>query len=123
MGSFNIGSRGLKRISGVFAVSVLLAGLVACSSNDSSSSGGGSGEGTTLTVWVSRKHYVPKDQFKTFMADHPGVTVKFDVKDTDDIMEQLLRMKDAGQPLPDVIHDEGILIPTYYQAGLIQPLN
>ena len=124
MGKFKIG----QRLSGALAALALLsaAGLASCSSDEGGGGGAGDGssaEGTTLTVWVSRKHYVPKDQFKTFMADHPGVTVKFDIKDTDDIMEQLLRMKDAGQPLPDVIHDEGILIPTYYQAGLIQPLN
>jgi multiple sugar transport system substrate-binding protein len=111
------------RMAGILAAIALLpAGVTACGGGGDSAEGG-SAEGTTLTVWVSRKHYVPADQFKSFMADHPGVTVKFDVKDTDDIMEQLLRMRDAGQPLPDVIHDEGILIPVYYQAGLIQPLN
>jgi len=93
--------------------------------------GGGGGEESQesadgkieLTIWSSRSYYVPPDEFKSFMADHPNITVKVDVKDTDDALQQMQRMKDAGQKLPDVVQEEAQLVPAFLQSGLIQPID
>lgn len=76
-----------------------------------------------LVVWSSRSYYVPPDEFKSFMADHPNITVKFDVKDSDDSLQQMQRMKDAGQKLPDVVQEEAQLVPAFMQSGLIIPID
>lgn len=84
---------------------------------------GGSGEPVTLTVWGSRTYYVPPDQFASFQEEYPNITVEWDVQANDDILQQLLRMRDAGQAMPDVIQDDSFLIEAYADAGLLLPGN
>jgi multiple sugar transport system substrate-binding protein len=85
---------------------------------------GESADGTyEMTVWASRSYYVPPDEFKSFMAEHPNIKVTVDVKDSDDILQQMQRMKDAGQKLPDVVQEESQLAGAFLQSGLIQPLD
>ncbi len=80
------------------------------------------GEQVELLVWVTRPYYIPPDDFDSFEADHPNITVTYDVQSNDDILEQFLRMRDAGQPLPDVLGaEDAFLIETYVEAGLIPP--
>ncbi|MQA80096.1 MAG: extracellular solute-binding protein [Streptosporangiales bacterium] len=111
---------GKRQGLGVVALIAVLTLLVA------GCGGGGGGEDDgkiTLTVWGSRTYYIPPDHFKSFMAEHPNITVKFDVMDKDDILQQLLRMKDAGQAMPDVIQDDVFLMEAYAQSDLIQPID
>ena len=93
----------------------------ACGGDDSSGSGnGGDGE---LLVWSSRDYYVPPDQFKSFEADNPDVNLAWDVQAEDDILQQLLRMRQAGQTMPDIIQDDTFMMEAYYDAGLLQPVE
>lgn len=80
------------------------------------------GEQIELLVWVTRPYYIPPDDFASFEADHPNITVTYDVQANDDILEQFLRMRDAGQPLPDILGaEDAFLIETYVEAGLLPP--
>jgi ABC-type glycerol-3-phosphate transport system substrate-binding protein len=109
------------RATGFFAVLMaLMLVLAGCGGDESQPSADGKIE---LTVWASRSYYVPPDEFKSFMADHPNIVVKWDVKDSDDILQQMQRMKDAGQKLPDVIQEESQLVQAFLQSGLIIPLD
>lgn len=104
-----------------------LAGCGSGSGGDGDGAGAGKEAGAadqvTLTIWFSREHYQPPDRFKKFMAEHPNIKVLMDVQDNDDELQQLLRRRDAGQALPDIIHDDVAVIPTFAEADLIQPLD
>src|SRR5262249_46214652 len=81
------------RATGFFAVvTALTLVLAGCGGGETQQSADGKIE---LTVWASRKYYIPPDQFKSFMAEHPNVVIKWDVKDSDDILQQMQRMKSA----------------------------
>lgn len=81
---------------------------------------GGEAEQTELLVWVTRPYYIPPNDFESFEAEYPNITVQYDVQANDDILQQFLRMRDAGQPLPDVVAaEDSFLIETYVEAGLI----
>ncbi len=108
-----------RRALALAAVSAMaLTALAACGGDDASADGK-----VTLTVWSSREHYVPMDEFEGFMEENPDIEVKVEVHDNDDILQSLLRMRDAGQDPPDIIQDDVGLMPTYAQADLIQPLD
>jgi len=81
--------------------------------------GGSNGDQVELLVWVTRPYYVPPDDFASFEAEH-NVSVTYDVQANDDILQQFLRMQDAGQPLPDIVAaEDAFLIESYVEAGLI----
>ena len=83
--------------------------------------GGGDGEEVDLLVWVTRDYYIPPDGFESFMAEHPNINVTWDVQANDDILQQFLRMRDAGQPLPDVLGaEDSFLVENYVEAGLVE---
>ncbi|MDP9145635.1 MAG: extracellular solute-binding protein [Actinomycetota bacterium] len=87
---------------------------------DTGTTTGGDGEGVTLNVWVTRDYYIPPDDFASFEAANPGVTVEWNLQANDDILQQFLRMRDAGQPLPDVLGaEDAFLIQNYVEAGLV----
>jgi multiple sugar transport system substrate-binding protein len=117
---------------------LLVLGLVIAACGDSgSSSTTSAGEGSTTTggdnmssscgdepvellVWVTRPYYIPPDDFASFTAEYPNVTVTYDVQSNDDILQQLLLRRDAGQALPDVLGaEDAFLIESYVDAGLI----
>lgn len=94
------------------------------SAGGESTEGAGSGdEEADLVVWISRDFYVPGDEFASFEEEHPGVTVQYDVLPDDDILQRLERAREAGQPLPDIIHDDGFLQPVYANLDFLQPLD
>lgn len=83
--------------------------------------GGGEGQPTEILVWVTRPYYVPPDDFASFEAEN-NVTVTYDVQSNDDILQQWLRMRDAGQTLPDILGaEDSFLIENYVEAGLLMP--
>lgn len=91
---------------------------------DTGEDGGESGDGeqVELLVWVTRPYYIPPDDFASFEEENPNISVTYDVQSNDDILQQFLRMQDAGQPLPDVLGaEDAFLIETYVEAGLIAP--
>ena len=86
--------------------------------------GGAEGEAIELLVWSSRPYYIPPDEFASFTAEHPNVTVQFDVQSNDDMLQQMLRMQDAGQKLPDILGaEDSFLIVNFAEAGLLLPHN
>jgi ABC-type glycerol-3-phosphate transport system substrate-binding protein len=115
-------------------LTVFLLMLVACG-GDSAATTGADGATTTtgaeaggdqieLLVWVSRPYYIPPDEFASFTAENPNVTVRFDVQSNDDMLQQMLRMQDAGQPLPDILGaEDSFLIENFAEAGLLLPHN
>jgi ABC-type glycerol-3-phosphate transport system substrate-binding protein len=77
------------------------------------------GEEVDLLIWASRDYYRPPDLWQGFMDDNPNITVEVQVESNDDILQQMQRMQDAGQRLPDVIQDDTFLIEAYANAGLL----
>jgi multiple sugar transport system substrate-binding protein len=80
-------------------------------------------ENIELTVWASRDYYVPPDEFASFEEEYPNITINWDVQADDDILQQLQRMKAAGQKMPDVIHDDVFMMEAYVAAGLLRPID
>jgi multiple sugar transport system substrate-binding protein len=122
------------RTGALVAVFVLV--LAACGGGgaaESTDTGGGTDTGgeaspagdepVELTVWAARPYYVPPDQFQSLMEEYPNIKITWDVQAEDDILQQLQRMKDAGQKMPDVIQDDPYLFAAYNQAGLLRPID
>jgi len=108
--------RGLARFAiPVGVAGVLLAGCAAADSTDSDT--------TTLTVWGSRGYYLTPEQVAVFTDANPDIKIEAEIVDTDDILERMLRAKDAGQPLPDIIQDDIFLLQAYKDAGLVVPID
>ena len=110
--------------------------MAACgdSGTDSTTAPGDDGATTTaagsgdepieLLVWASRPYYIPPDEFASFTAENPNVTVRFDIQSNDDMLQQMLRMQDAGQQLPDILGaEDSFLIENFAEAGLLLPHN
>lgn len=117
--------------------------VAACSSGDedttTTAASGGGGEVTTtaapdegdggeamepvdIVIWVTRPYYIPPDDFASFMEEHPNINVTYDVQSNDDILQQWLLMRDAGEPIPDVLGaEDSFLIETYVDSGLLIP--
>ncbi len=110
------------RIVALFAVlSMVVAACGGSSSDTTTATGGTSGgdEQIDLLIWASRDYYRPPDLWAGFMAEHPNIKVTVQTESNDDILQQLQRMQDAGQRLPDVIQDDTFLIEAYQNAGLL----
>ena len=104
---------------------LMVVGLVfsACSGGadtTTTAAAGGTDEPVDILIWVTRPYYIPPDNFASFMEEHPNINVTFDVQSNDDILQQLLLRKDAGQPLPDVLGaEDSFLIEAFVNAGLL----
>ncbi len=118
----------LLKFTALFAVMAMV--LAACGGDDTSDTtaaaggdggdGGDGGEETVdLLIWSSRDYYRPPDLWQGFMDDNPNINVTVQVESNDDILQQLQRMQDAGQRMPDVIQDDTFLIEAYQNAGLL----
>ena len=82
-----------------------------------------SDEPVELLVWGSRDYYLPPDRFEAFQQEHPNITINWDVQANDDILQQMQRMRQAGQKMPDIVHDDTFLVADYQEAGLIRPID
>ena len=80
-----------------------------------------SDEPVELTVWFTQEEGTPS--FDPFMAENPNITVNVDIIPSDDTFEQLLRMQDAGEQLPDVIRFDGFLKAGLTDAGILRPID
>ncbi len=90
-------------------------------SGSGTTAAGASDEPVELTVWFTQEEGTPS--FDDFEAEHPNITVNVDIIPSDDTFEQLLRMQDAGEPLPDVIRFDGFLKAGMTDAGILQPID
>jgi ABC-type glycerol-3-phosphate transport system substrate-binding protein len=80
-----------------------------------------SDEPVELTVWFTQEEGTPS--FDPFTEEHPNITVNVDIIPSDDTFEQLLRMQDAGEQLPDVIRFDGFLKAGMTDAGILRPID
>ena len=80
-----------------------------------------SDEPVELTVWFTQEEGTPS--FDPFTAEYPNITVNVDIIPSDDTFEQLLRMQDAGEQLPDVIRFDGFLKAGLTDAGILRPID
>lgn len=78
-------------------------------------------EAGELTVWFAREYYVPPnlDEFEAAT----GISVTVDVQPDDDLFQQLIRMANAGQQMPDIVHLDGFLLPVVAEAGVVVPIQ
>jgi multiple sugar transport system substrate-binding protein len=119
----------VRKFLALFAVLAMV--IAACgggeeASDDTGEAGGetgGDGEQIEMLVWASRDWYRVPDDFAAFMERNPNIKVTQDTQSNDDILQQLQRMKDAGQPLPDIINDDGFLMESYVAGGLALPFD
>lgn len=88
--------------------------------DDGGDDGGASGEPVTITAWFNGET-VPADDFARLEEEH-NVVVKWDIRG-DAILTDMLRMRDAGQQLPDIVEIDSHLTPAFLEAGLIAPMD
>ncbi len=106
----------VRKILSVASLSaVLVLPLAACGGDDEAAS-----DPNTLTIWFNGES-VPEDEFAALEEEH-GITVKWDIRG-DAILTDLLRMRDAGEDLPDLIEIDASLTPVFLEADLIAPLT
>jgi multiple sugar transport system substrate-binding protein len=99
--------------------------LAACGNGEDDAAGedGASSDGpVTVTVWVGRETTLPPDQFESIEADY-GVKVEYSIVDWGDAFEQLVRMREAGQKMPDVVQVDGFFVPGLFEAGIVQDIG
>lgn len=85
---------------------------------------GGDGEPVELTVWFAREYFVPpQEHLDRFEEENPNISLNVDVQPADDLFQQLIRMNDAGQELPDIVHLDGFLRPAVAEAGVVVPID
>jgi ABC-type glycerol-3-phosphate transport system substrate-binding protein len=82
--------------------------------------GGGEGDATVVTAWFNGET-VPEDEFAALEEEH-NVVVEFDIRG-DAILTDMLRMRDAGQELPDLVEIDSHLTPAFMEAGLVAPMT
>ncbi len=78
---------------------------------------------TELTVWFAREYTVPSRERLAAFAEETGITLTVDVQPNDNLFSQLIRMRDAGLELPDVVHLDGFLRPVVAEAGVVVPIQ
>ena len=110
-------------------VAVLLLVLTACGGAQETdgdegaaagSEGGGDGGPTVVTAWFNGES-VPADEFAALESEH-NVQVEWDIRG-DAILTDMLRMRDAGQELPDIVEIDSHLTPAFLEAGLLAPMT
>ena len=114
-----------KRRRALIAILVLaLLAVAACAdegadSTSTTAAGGGGGEGGDIIAWFNGET-VPADEFGALEAE--GVTVSYDIRG-DAVLTDMLRMRDAGEQLPDLVEIDSHLTPAFMEAGLLAPMT
>lgn len=78
---------------------------------------------TEMTVWFAREYTVPSRERIEAFAEQTGITLTVDVQPNDNLFSQLIRMRDSGLKLPDVVHLDGFLRPVVAEAGVVVPIQ
>ena len=91
-------------------------------------SGSTTAEGPTeeeidLVLWVARDYFAPADNFDAFHAQYPNINVSVDIRDDAEVLPQLVRMREAGERLPDVVQLDGAFRGQMAEAGLIMDIT
>lgn len=112
----------LKRYRRALTLSVALLGLASVSS-PAIAQGADDEQVTNLTAWFAREYTVPSREQLDAFAEETGITLSVDVQPSDNLFTQLIRMRDAGQALPDIVHLDGFLRPVVAEAGVVVPIQ
>lgn len=115
------GSTGVRHARRRLAALTAVLALVLTACGDGSDEGADAGDVDELTVWFAREYYVPADL--SAFEEETGISVSVDVQPDDDLFQQLIRMADAGQQLPDIVHLDGFLRPVVAEAGVVVPMQ
>jgi ABC-type glycerol-3-phosphate transport system substrate-binding protein len=79
----------------------------------------GEGDGVEIVAWFNGET-VPADEFGAL--EEQGVVVQWDIRG-DTILTDMLRMRDAGEDLPDLVEIDSHLTPAFMEAGLIGSMS
>jgi len=82
--------------------------------------GGPDAESVDITFWFNGET-IPPDAFASLQDEH-NITVSSDIRG-DDILPLTLQMREAGEPLPDIIEIDTNTVPAYIEADVIQPMD
>lgn len=82
--------------------------------------GGPDAEPVDITFWFNGET-IPPDAFASLQDEH-NITVSSDIRG-DDILPLTLQMREAGEPLPDIIEIDTNTVPAYIEADVIQPMD
>jgi len=77
------------------------------------------GEDVTIVAWFNGET-VPSDEFAEL--EEQGITVEVDIRG-DAILTDMLRMRDAGEKLPDLVEIDSNLTPAFLEADLLAPMT
>lgn len=102
------------------AASMLVLGACTGGNGDEGTGGQNGGGPVEVTVWFNGET-IPADEFAPVEDEH-NLVVNYDVRG-DEILTDMLRMRDAGEQLPDLIEIDTNLVPAFVEAGLIQPMT
>jgi ABC-type glycerol-3-phosphate transport system substrate-binding protein len=115
----------MSRLIGIMAINILV--LAACNGGsavdgDGTTTPGASADGDAVevVVWFNGET-VPADGFAALEEEH-NVVVTWDIRG-DAILTDVLRMRDAGERLPDLIEIDSHLTPAFLEAGLLSPMT
>ena len=113
--------RRLRRLSASVAMLLLVAACNGGGAEDTTTSAatGGEGEGAQVVAWFNGET-VPADEFGALEAE--GVSVSYDIRG-DAVLTDMLRMRDAGEQLPDLVEIDSHLTPAFMEAGLLAPMT
>jgi ABC-type glycerol-3-phosphate transport system substrate-binding protein len=103
----------------VAVVAALMLMLVACEGDEETEGTEDAGP-VEVTVWFNGET-VPSDEFAPLEEEH-NLVVNFDIRG-DEIFSDMLRMRDAGEQLPDIVEIDSNLVPAFMEAQLIQPMT
>ena len=112
------GQRRSRRASIIAGVAGLGLAMAACGADDDESA---DDDGpVVVTVWFNGET-VPADEFASLEEEH-DVIVEWDIRG-DAIITDMLRMRDAGEELPDIVEIDSHLTPALLEAELAAPMT
>jgi ABC-type glycerol-3-phosphate transport system substrate-binding protein len=114
------GGSARRRTRAIALLAALMLVLAACNGGDEEEGGGDDGGPVEVTLWLNGES-APEDEFGALEEEH-NVIVNWDVRG-DEIFSDMLRMRDAGEQLPDIVEIDSNLVPAFMEAELIQPMT
>ena len=110
-----------SRLTTLVAVILTLGACTGGAGEDdvTTSAASGDGDSVEIVAWFNGET-VPADEFAALEAQ--GIEVQWDIRG-DAILTDMLRMRDAGEKLPDLVEIDSHLTPAFMEAGLIGSMS
>lgn len=99
---------------------ILVAACAGDGADEATTTSGAGDDGDGAVVAWFNGETVPADEFGALEAE--GVTVSYDIRG-DAVLTDMLRMRDAGERLPDLVEIDSHLTPAFMEAGLLAPMT